>query len=38
MVKLGDLGQLEMRLGVWEKDVPDEGGGQEGVDFRKQSE
>ena len=26
-----------MRLGVWEKDVPDEGGGQEGVDFRKQS-
>jgi len=27
-----------MRLGVWEKDVPDEGGGQEGVDFRKQSE
>ena len=38
MVKLGDLGQLEMRLGVWEKDVPDEGGGQEGAGFRKQSE
>jgi len=38
MVKLGDLGQFERRLGAWEKDVPDEGGGQEGVDFRKQSE
>ena len=37
MVKLGDLGQFERRLGAWEKDVPDEGGGQEGVDFRKQS-
>lgn len=38
MVKLGDLGQFEMRLGFWLEDVPDEGGGQEGSDFRKQSE
>jgi len=27
-----------MFLGFWLEDVPDEGGGQEGVDFRKQSE
>ena len=34
---MGDLGQFERRLGAWEKDVPDEGGGQEGAGFRKQS-